>query len=124
MKATHLRWLVDDLERMRVFYRDALGFREATVTPTYVEYDTAGLRLGLFKRDQMEAVSGYRMNTSNSDSVLGVYCQDVDAEYRRLVTAGLEFLNPPHDQTVWRLRIAHLRDPAGHLVELYTPIVA
>lgn len=124
MKATHLRWLVDDLERMRLFYRDALGFREDVITPNYIEYDTDGLRLGLFKREAMEAVTGYRMTTASTDSVLGVFSPDVDAEFRRLVTAGIEFVNPPHDQKVWRLRIAHLRDPAGHLVELYTPLSA
>lgn len=124
MKATHLRWLADDLERMREFYRDVLGFEERMVTPDYIEFDTGGLRLALFRRTAMEAVSGYRMTTASTDSVLGVYCADVDAAFRALVTLGVQFVNPPHDRVVWRLRVAHLRDPAGHLVELYMPLPA
>lgn len=32
---------------------------------------------------------------------------------------GVEFVTEPHDQDAWYLRVAHLRDPDGNLVELF-----
>lgn len=46
---------------------------------------------------------------------------DVDAEYERLKAEGVAFDRPPEDMR-WGLRTAYLRDPAGHTVELVTPI--
>jgi deazaflavin-dependent oxidoreductase (nitroreductase family) len=46
---------------------------------------------------------------------------DVDAEYERLRAAGVAFHEPPADKP-WGWRVAALRDPAGHTVELVRPI--
>lgn len=47
--------------------------------------------------------------------------EDVDSEYERLVADGVSFDRPPEDMR-WGLRTAYLKDPAGHTVELVTPI--
>ncbi len=46
---------------------------------------------------------------------------DVDAEYERLRDARLEFDEGPTDKP-WGWRVASLRDPAGHTVELVKPL--
>lgn len=46
---------------------------------------------------------------------------DVDAEYERLKKEGVEFEGPPQDMP-WRWRHAYTRDPAGHTVELCSPL--
>ena len=46
---------------------------------------------------------------------------DVDAEYRRLVADGLAFDGPPEDKP-WGWRVAAVRDPGGHVVELVQPL--
>jgi hypothetical protein len=46
---------------------------------------------------------------------------DVDAEYDRLRRLGIRFDGPPEDQP-WGWRHAYTHDPAGHTVELCTPL--
>jgi catechol 2,3-dioxygenase-like lactoylglutathione lyase family enzyme len=46
---------------------------------------------------------------------------DVDAQYERLIAGGLTFDGPPEDKP-WGVRSASMSDPAGHSVELTTPI--
>ena len=36
----------------------------------------------------------------------------------RLKGSGTAFLTDPHDRPDWGIRVAHLRDPDGNLVEL------
>lgn len=45
-------------------------------------------------------------------------CDDLDAEYERLTSLGIEFEQPPTDQT-WLWREAYLRDPNGNKICLF-----
>ena len=47
---------------------------------------------------------------------------NVDAEPTRVKLAGMTLVTEPHDQPAWFQRVAHLRDPAGRLVELWSPL--
>jgi catechol 2,3-dioxygenase-like lactoylglutathione lyase family enzyme len=47
--------------------------------------------------------------------------KDVDTEYDRLRKLGIEFDEPPEDKP-WGWRHAYTHDPAGHTVELCTPL--
>ena len=46
---------------------------------------------------------------------------NVDVEYERLKQAGVEFSEPPRDMP-WRWRHAYTSDPAGHTVEICSPL--
>lgn len=46
---------------------------------------------------------------------------DVDAEYDRLQQEGVQFSEPPKDMP-WPWRHAYTSDPAGHTVELMSPL--
>lgn len=46
---------------------------------------------------------------------------DVDTEYQRLRSAGINFKEPPRDMP-WRWRHAYTSDPAGHTVEIWSPL--
>jgi lactoylglutathione lyase len=48
---------------------------------------------------------------------LAVWTDDLDADYRRLVAAGVVAVQPPHDSGNGN-RSALLRDPDGNLVEI------
>ncbi len=48
---------------------------------------------------------------------------DVDAEYQRLVSEGVGADTPPADKP-WGWRVVAVRDPAGHVVELVTPLTS
>ena len=46
---------------------------------------------------------------------------DVDAEYARLKSNGIDFKAEPKDMP-WRWRHAYTNDPAGHTVEICSPL--
>ncbi|MBA3430350.1 MAG: VOC family protein, partial [Actinobacteria bacterium] len=46
----------------------------------------------------------------------------VDSAYEALTSRGAQFVTQPHDQEAWVIRVAHLRDPDGNLVEIYAPL--
>jgi predicted enzyme related to lactoylglutathione lyase len=52
--------------------------------------------------------------------MVGLGTDDVDAEWKRLTAAAVEFIEKPTDYG--QLRIATLKDPEGNLVQLLQPI--
>jgi catechol 2,3-dioxygenase-like lactoylglutathione lyase family enzyme len=52
---------------------------------------------------------------------LHVHVADVDAEYERLKTEGVRFEGPPKNMP-WAWRHAYTKDPAGHTVEVCSPL--
>ena len=120
---THIRLLVDDLARMTAFYRDRMGYKTVVDVPnTYVEFDTGAARLALYPAALMSGIMGTTVGARGDDVVLGIQVGDVDAEARRLSMLGVTLVRPPQDQPAWLLRVAHLRDPEGHLIELWAPL--
>jgi len=51
---------------------------------------------------------------------VGLPTDDVDADWKRLKAAGVEFVETPTDYG--QLRIAILRGPEGNLIQLLQPI--
>jgi predicted enzyme related to lactoylglutathione lyase len=51
--------------------------------------------------------------------MIGLETDDVDADFRRLQAAGVEFVERPTDYG--GLRIATLRDPEGNIIQLLQP---
>jgi lactoylglutathione lyase len=121
---THVRFVVDDFGPMLAFYRDALGFKVVVDVPaTYVELDTGAARIGLCARSLLEGVVGTAMQSrAGADLVLQFGVADVDAAADLLRGRGVRLVTEPHDQSTWRLRICHVRDPAGHVLEMSTPL--
>ncbi|MEO5764645.1 MAG: VOC family protein [Casimicrobiaceae bacterium] len=121
---SHVRYLVSDFEPLLRFYRDVLGLKVAVDVPdTYAELDTAGGRLAFYRASLMADIVGAAVATRTGDDV--VIClrvDNVDAAAARVKLAGHPLVTAPHDQAAWFQRVAHLRDPAGHLVELWSPL--
>ncbi len=115
MKLTHVRLLVDDYGACFRFYRDVLGLR-ATFGDEgggYANFDTGDATLAIFdRREQAEVVD---VAPRGDGALVVLRVGDVDAEAERLrphIVAG------PQDRPDWGIRVAYLRDPAGHLIEL------
>lgn len=121
---THIRFVADDFAPMLAFYRDTLGFKVVVDVPrTYVELDTGAARVGICARALMEGVVGAPMHVQGgNDTVLQFAVADVDAAAALLRGRDVTLVTPPHDQSAWGLRIFHVRDPAGHLLEMTTPL--
>jgi catechol 2,3-dioxygenase-like lactoylglutathione lyase family enzyme len=126
MKLTHVRLLVEDMDRSLAFYRDVLGL-EVTLDAgggIYYELRAGEVILALFKRDLMGQMLGIELPPpARSDSVALTFgVEDVDATAAQLRERGAELLSGPADYAVAFLRVAHLRDPDGNLIEVNAPL--
>jgi catechol 2,3-dioxygenase-like lactoylglutathione lyase family enzyme len=135
MKFTHTRLLVADMTACYRFYRDTLGLhpRFDAEGSVYAEFDfgTGGHTLALFSRELMNKVSSpgapaHRPGDAVPfDSVVVTFeVADVDDTCARLKARGVTLTTEPHDQRDWMLRVAHFRDPDGHLIEVNQPLQA
>ena len=121
MRLTHVRLLTTDLGRALAFYRDKLGLEVTLeVEDVYAELRAGEAILALYRRDLMQEVVD--APAGGVESVLTFEVDDVDATYAALRADGVEFLTEPHDQAAWVIRVAHLRDPDGHLLEINQPL--
>jgi predicted enzyme related to lactoylglutathione lyase len=103
------------LNNLLPFYRDTLGLRVAIETPAFVVMgDGNGPNLGLGTHSDVKgrASDPYR-------HMVGLDSDNLDADYLRLNTAGVEFIEKPTDYG--GLRIATLRDPEGNVIQLFQP---
>ena len=126
MKLTHVRLLVEDVGRAVAFYRDVLGL-EVTLDAggdVYAELRAGDAIVGVFRRDLMAQMIGRDLPApAPSDAVaLTFSVDDVDATAAELRARGAELVAEPKDYEVAFLRVAHLRDPDGNLVEINAPV--
>ena len=118
---SHVRLIVADLPRAIAFYRRVLDADPVADVPgIYAEWETPGARLALVGEATMGAVVGRSAPRAGDAVVVCLNVDDVDAAAKRLEAGGLELAREPHDQPAWLQRVAHLHDPAGNLVELWT----
>ncbi|HET7481546.1 MAG TPA: VOC family protein [Actinomycetota bacterium] len=126
MRLTDVRLLVDDVAAVARFYRDVLGLEQRLDADVYVEFTGERATLGIYRRDLMASVVGGSLDpipaTAPDRALLAIEVDDVDASYREVTGRGGSFVTEPQDQKTWGLRVAHLRDPAGNLIELYQRI--
>lgn len=122
MRLTHVRLLVDDVERALAFYRDVLGLevKLGAGDGIYYELDGGDVLLALYRRDLMGAMLGSELPPpAQSDALALTFAvDDVDATARALQERGAELVAEPRDYEVAFLRVAHLRDPEGNLIEI------
>lgn len=105
----------EDLNNLLPFYRDMLGLQVTMESPEYVVLgggtpDTPWLGLGTHSE-----VRGRSQDPARH--MVGIGCQDIQAEWQRLKQAGVEFIEDPNDYG--DLIIATLKDPEGNLVQLF-----
>jgi lactoylglutathione lyase len=126
MRLTDVR-LVDAFEAYLRFYRATLHLPLGLEAGDGVsaEFDARDATLAIHRRDLMSHVVGPVGNrgTSASDDVLITFAVDsVDDTVDELRGRGVELVTGAHDQGAWMFRVAHFRDPDGHLIEINTPI--
>lgn len=112
--------IVDDLERALRFYTEVLGLSLGHRSGDYAQLDTGATRLGLYTRNAMAKTLGFSLQPPAHDAPgfeIGFKVPDVDAAYAELVAREVSSVTPPTTRP-WGQRIAYIRDPDGHLIEL------
>ncbi|MGB3670117.1 MAG: VOC family protein [Phormidesmis sp.] len=129
VKSAHTRLFVTDIGACAEFYRDVLKFKPITVQieKGYAEFEVAGLRLSLFRQQEMSEI----LRTSDLPS--GNNCQDkvglilsvqnIDDIYHELRQADVKFAEPPTQNQEFSLKVAYFRDPAGNLIGLFEAVM-
>lgn len=130
-RLTHVRMLVENYAECHRFYREVFGLtpRFGQAEGVYDEFAAGGVGgvvLALYRRGMMASVVGagdLPTRAAQQDPVALTFAvEDVDAAFDALTQMGVSFLGPPSDRPEWLLRVAHLRDPAGNLIELNAPL--
>ena len=106
----------EDLNNLLPFYRDVLAFKVGLQIEGFVvlgDPSTPTLALGTHSE-----VHG--RNTDPARHMVSLATDDVDADWKRLKAAGVEFVENPTDYGT--LRIATLKDPEGNLLQLLQPL--
>lgn len=127
MQLTHTRILVENYKECFLFYRDILGF-EVTwgdENSNYADFHFNGAKLGIFERKQMMEAIGekYVPVYETVDKVALIFKVDnVERTYEALKNKVV-FITEPTEQKDWGIKVAHFRDPAGNLIEIYENIM-
>jgi predicted enzyme related to lactoylglutathione lyase len=108
-------WSEDMTRLLLPFYRDLMGLPVAIQIEGFVVLGKQGApSLALGTHSQVRG-----KNQDPARHMVGLDTEDVDGEWKRLETAGVEFIEKPTDYG--QLRIATLKDPEGNIVQLLQP---
>ncbi len=105
-----------DLNNLLPFYRDVLGMKVTFESPEFAvlsQGEGGNLGIGTHSQVKGKASDPYRL-------MVGLNSDDLDADFRRLEAAGVEFIERPTEYD--GLRIATLRDPEGNIIQLCQPV--
>jgi predicted enzyme related to lactoylglutathione lyase len=96
------------------FYRDVLGLKVSLDSPGFAVLGDLGSGpvLGLGTHSEVKG-----RNADPARHMIGLMTNDIDADWKRLKGAGVEFVEEP--TTYGELRIATLKDPEANLIQLF-----
>jgi predicted enzyme related to lactoylglutathione lyase len=102
-----------DLNNLLPFYRDELGLKPSMESERFVIFgDTNAPTLALGSHSEVKG-----KNEDPARHMVGLTTDDVDGDYQRLSSKGVEFIEQPTNYD--GIRIATLKDPEGNLVQLF-----
>jgi uncharacterized glyoxalase superfamily protein PhnB len=124
MDLVQARFVTDDVDALAAFYARVLR-RHVPRSDYYTEVTTAVASVA-FSRSRFtepDARGGGCGLAVPDGVILDFHADDVDTEYERLRSFGLDWVMPPTDQP-WGKRSMMFRDPDGHIVNVFAEITA
>jgi predicted enzyme related to lactoylglutathione lyase len=122
MELAQCRLVTDDVEGLAGFYARLLG-GPAALNQYYVELQAGPASIGFSRRRFTEHREDNGPLPSGpgrrDDIILDFLVDDMDAEYPRIAALGVDWVMPPATQP-WGNRSMMFRDPAGHLVNVFS----
>lgn len=115
----------NNIEKMRKFYCEVLGFQVKNDLGGYVEFENEGVRFAICMREAMYDYSDeYKRQASGQAFELAFPCEspeDVDTSYNRLITNGAIPVHKPENMP-WNQRTALFADPDGNIHEIFADL--
>jgi uncharacterized glyoxalase superfamily protein PhnB len=121
MRLVQARLVTDDVEALAAFYARLVA-AQVTLNDYYVEVPAGPATIGFSKRrfTEYREDDAARPGSPHDALVLDFEVSDVDAEYQRVASLGVEWVMPPTTQP-WGNRCMIFRDPDGNLVNVFSP---
>lgn len=104
----------ENLNNLLPFYRDTLGLKVTSESPDFVVLVGEGSDGPILGLGTHSEVHGH--NADPPRHMVSLASDDLDAEWKRLKEAGVEFVQDPTDYG--NLSVATLKDPEGNLIQL------
>ncbi|MEV0171773.1 VOC family protein [Streptomyces sp. NPDC050803] len=122
MELAQVRLLVTDFAACYGFYADVLGLKPQSGTPDgpYEKFSPAAGSAGIALQDRAtmaELLGELGDPATGHRSLVVLRVDDLDAYCERITARGATLVHGPAPLTD-RMRVAHLKDPEGNLVEL------
>ena len=131
----HACLVVSDLERALRFYRDVIGLKmvkRLTIEGECPEtvLDKKGIKLTYVKMRapnqnegdppifELHCWENPKIPTESSYNHISFTVENLDQEYERLKSLGVEFISKPVDVTYSNAKLCFCYDPDNHLIEL------
>ena len=115
----------NDIDKMKNFYNQVLGFRIENDLGNYVEFENDGARFAICMRDVMYVYSSeYKKESFGQGFELAFPCEnpkDVDESFKMLISKGATSVHEPQDMP-WNQRTALFADPDGNIHEIFAEI--
>lgn len=115
----------DDINKMKNFYNEVLGFKIKNDLGNYVEFENTGVRFAICLRTVMYNYSGeYTKNSVGQGFELAFPCEtpdDVDKTFNRLIELGATPIHEPQNMP-WDQRTALFADPDGNIHEIFADL--
>lgn len=124
LEITDVCLVTRDLDAAVEFYTTKLGYRRAHVSPGFVDFRRAGSTLAVWDAEAIRRTTGVpaELTAPTSHGLMVAVKKDspleVDAEYERLRSLGVEFYSEPRDYP-WNARCAYFAGPCGEFWELF-----
>ena len=115
----------DNMEPMKMFYNEVLGFKIINDLGEYVEFENEGVRFAICLRSVMHSYSDEFKTKSHGQSFeLAFPCKSVeelDKSYWALIEGGAKGIHEPTNMP-WNQRTALFSDPDGNIHEIFTEL--
>ena len=112
--------LCEEIQRMKVFYHEVLGFQIYRGNEDWVEMNVGATLLTLRKRGRPYDGSKFP-DSAGIQLAFRVTPAEVDECHRELVQKQVEILDPPRDMEYGH-RTLFFKDPEGNILEIYADI--
>lgn len=115
----------NDINKMRNFYNQVLGFKISNDLGNYVEFENEGVRFAICLREVMYTYSSeYKRKSGGQAFELAFPCEDpedVDESFARVISKGATPIHQPQNMP-WNQRTALFADPDGNIHEIFAEL--